>query len=253
MKDVSSLFEAFKALPEKKAGIVFSGTEILHVGPSSIALADAKHVTKIIVRNHAVVTPVEEEFKTLERFGCIKGELFLLPQAVAWGQDPDYLTMTRLGPCLGYRKPDEGERVRAAEAIGEFAARIWESDQLVHTDISLNNLTVEPKGKIGIIDLAAVKKAEFPEEMFWQPLLIKAIPCASIASIFTEQTGIPVSLERVERMAKNRFNQFAPRISGPQAEALWTTIQSNLTEWKEAEHCQRSGSCRRKNFRCTLG
>ncbi len=231
--DIHALFSAFEALPQKKPGDFFSDFEILHIGPSSIALANASHVIKILKpERDSAVTPVKEEFDTLHKIHQnIQGALFVLPEPVAYGNNPDFLIMTRLGD--NFSKLKDWDREHVGQAIGAFSAELWLKEGKVHTDIYCNNFTHEKNGKIGILDIAAVKKADFWETMLWTPLLYKPNLAPALADEFIRRTGLSMDPEKLEKLIDTRLPTLLASHGASFRHVLEERLRSNLQELKE--------------------
>jgi RIO-like serine/threonine protein kinase len=252
MDNIARLYKDYSALPEKKAGISFSGFEILRVCAYSVVVADATRAVKFIVADQNWITPVKEEYETLERFKDLEGELFVTPKPLDWGPKPldgepylekekipDYIVMTRLGE----RPQNEEDCYRASVAMGEFAGKIWKMGGFVYADFHAGNVTLEPDGKIGIIDVASFIKTDFPEAMFWCPMLQKEISCPAIAAKFTEETGIQIDFGRIDKMVEEKLPIFLKTCPSPEIEKNYReNVESNLRELKKALVCERPSS-----------
>lgn len=233
MKDIPTLYQTYLSLPEKRHGMIFSGVQLIHRGPSSVAFADEKHIVKIIVANHDIVTPVEKEFMMLELLQTINNKKFVTPAPIEWGTTPHYLVMSRLGTALSHKATSREEYRRAADAMGEFSAEIWAMGGLIHTDIHMNNMTSADGGsRFGIIDIAAIKKADFFEEVFMCPLLRNEFSCPVMAKAFTKKSDIAVDFDRVEDIVSLKLPLYTQGARPSHAAQLTRIVAKNLQEWR---------------------
>lgn len=201
--------------------------DFLRDGPCSITIAPPKKntVIKIIKPGHLPFgLDPQEEFTLLDKLQGLKGKLFVLPKQLSWGTNLDYLEMTKLGKTFGHIKTNPHDVKKAGLAIGEFSGLLFQKHQSVHMDICPNNFTLEPDGKIGIIDIASIKQVNKPEVLFSVPLSYKQNIAPYIALNFEQQTGIALDFDLITKYATSFYT--AP------SQAIRKTIKSNLAEWR---------------------
>lgn len=164
--------------------------KILLDGPSSIAFIPEENPGLVIKAVKKDRVPegymIREEFTLAQDLHLnMKGERYRTPIPVSFGSHPPYLAMYHLGTSFISHLDDSFIAPSAIEkiggALGEFAARLYAKHGAIHGDLTPNNYTETPDGKIGIIDIASIKKTIQPEEMFLRPLLCPHNICPSMA------------------------------------------------------------------------
>ncbi|MER2520159.1 MAG: hypothetical protein ABTQ34_05665 [Bdellovibrionales bacterium] len=228
----------------------FPEATILRIGPSSIALipdADPDCVVKVVTLKRNPIPEglqVEREFGILQKLYPAKDDLYVTPKPLAWGTDPSFIVMERLGPKFDMTKLNETDVENIGRSLGAFSADIWEKYGSIHSDICIGNYTKEPNGKIGIIDIASVIKEQHPENMLCVPLLQKPNISPYLADEFEKRSGVRIRIELATSMMQTRLAGFLAHHPPETAERIQNDVASNLEEWRALTESGRLSSHR---------
>lgn len=229
-----------------KTGDFPDGGTLVRNGPTSIVFVPEKESNCIIKVVKPGLRPLglspQEEFGLLEKLQELKGEYFVTPTPLSWGNDPPYIAMEKLGTAVNEAifSADPNEAKRIGTALGEFAGRLYLKNGAIHTDLASNNYTFAPDGKIGIIDIASVEKTDVPEKMFQFPALNSPRLCAAMADKFdtivdeynkSRKDGkkVPhINIDMVEKLSLEWLSHNDPKFKSDYEKAY----TSNLREWR---------------------
>lgn len=219
----------------RRGGQLTAEIEVLRVGPASIAVATAETVTKIIkagVNPRGVQPP--EEFALLQALHRPDSDLpFVIPKPIDYGQN--FITMNRLAAPAGLAAVKANEE-KIGTAIGAFAAHIWQNHKgAIHDDLALGNFTLQPDGKVGMLDIASVvpPRSGQPEEMFLTLLLVDANLCPYVATAFEQQTGTKIDLGIVKQMHDARLRPLLGDKTPAERAQILAVSDRNLIAWDD--------------------
>ena len=222
----AKMFAAFVAWKEEShntPAAVYPCGQLLRDGPSSIALIPKDRpdcVTKIIKPGaEPFGRGVEDEFNLLDRLQKLSNEHspFVTPRPISYGHEPDTITMERLGSVFCGHDPSA--MFEAGFNVGIFNLIAHRELGLVHMDIGPGNLTIEPHGRTGVLDIASMSSGADLEDSIAQASVYPALPQGMVHGICSIAPGsldfahLDERCEILKRLATERnpnASQFLP-------------------------------------------
>jgi hypothetical protein len=124
-------------------------------------------------------TFMQREIENMSDFDLLGLTSVDYPRLVTHAVDGSWLQMTRMGPalCAHWKKEKKevspSEAHRLGEQVGTFVAEIYQKSEerhgkgngKVHKDLHFANMTLQPDGRIGVIDFDDFGKGD-PHEAF---------------------------------------------------------------------------------------
>lgn len=226
----------------------FHSATILRNGSASLAFvphANPECVVKAIKPGRVPRgLQVEAEFELMKKLYPAKDNLYVTPQPFAFGLNPNFIVMEKLGTPYVGGSLKETEIENIGRGWGAFSADIWMRLGSVHKDICLGNYTRESDGKIGILDIASVQKVQRPEQMFHAVLLHSPNISPYVADEFERRTGISFDVLEVNSLVQNNLEMLLPNIPQSVVQDLQKEVSSKINEWKKMKESGRLNSHR---------